>query len=122
MKILDALRNATGEIELGIKNSKLFDHNGEIGKFREKIIVDFLRPFLPECYSIGTGLIFDQEDKVSKQIDVVLHDQIFSNVLFKNHDTQLFPFESVYGTIEVKSNLSTEELEKSIKNIVSVKS
>lgn len=122
MKLLDSLRSASKKIEAEVEDSKLFTHSGEIGTFRENIVANFLRPFLPNCYSIGTGQIFDQSDQMSKQIDLVIHDQLFSNVLFKTNEIQLFPFESVYGTVEVKSNLTSEELKTSVENIISVKS
>lgn len=122
MKLLESLRNASKKIEAEVEDSKLFTHSGEIGTFRENIVANFLRPFLPNCYSIGTGQVFDQSDQMSKQIDLVIHDQLFSNVLFKTNETQLFPFESVYGTVEVKSNLTTDELKISVENIISVKS
>jgi hypothetical protein len=57
----------------------------------------------------------------SAQIDIVLYDAIFSTVLFRNGPEQLFPAESVYGSIEVKSNLTVEELDKACGNIASVK-
>jgi len=120
-KLLDALRNTSKKIESDMEDSKLFTHTGQIGTFRENIIQKFIRPFLPDCYSIGSGQIFDQKDNMSKQIDLVLYDQLFSNVLFKNNETKLFPFESVYGTIEIKSMLTSDELVKSIDNIISVK-
>jgi hypothetical protein len=47
--------------------------------------------------------------------------QFFSNVLFRDARNSLFPCESIYGTIEVKSSLSVEELTTSIDNIKSVK-
>jgi hypothetical protein len=94
---------------------------GEIGAIRENIIGRFLRPYLPDCYSIGTGQIFDSTDAMSRQIDVILYDQLFSTVLFKGDDILLLPYESVYGTIEVKSNLSSTELKTAIDNIASVR-
>lgn len=121
MKLLDALRNASDELESKFQSSKLFTHPGEIGSVREEIISDLIRPFLPECYGLGSGQIFSSEDEMSKQIDIVIYDSIYSNVLFKNQKANLFPCESVYGEIEVKSHLSTEELIKSLDNIESMK-
>jgi hypothetical protein len=103
------------------EDSKLFTHSGDKGEFREHIIASFLRPFLPNCYGIGSGQVFASDGSGSKQVDIVVYDQVFSNVLFRDAGNCLFPCESVYGTIEVKSELSTEEMEKSISNIASVK-
>ena len=120
-KLLTALRNATKKIEAELADSSLFTHAGEIGTIRENIIGKFLRPYLPDCYSIGTGQIFDSADAMSRQIDVVLYDQLFSTALFKGDDVLLLPYESVYGTIEVKSTLSTKELGLAMDNIASVR-
>lgn len=103
------------------EDSKLFTHSGDKGEFREAIIGKFLRPFLPTCYGIGLGQVFSADGASSDQVDVVLYDEVFNNVLFRNSKNSLFPCEAVYGSIEVKSVLSTAELETSITNIASVK-
>lgn len=121
MKFLQALRNSVQSFESDLNNSSLFEHNGEKGEFREQKISKFLRPFLPECYSLGSGQVFSADGASSNQIDVVLYDQFFSNILFKDANSSLFPCESVYGTIEVKSDLDSRELTASIDNISSVK-
>jgi hypothetical protein len=120
-KLLTALRNTTRRIEAEIEDSKLFQHKGERGTFREQIVSRLLRPFLPACYGVGTGEVFSEDGASSNQVDLVIYDAVFSNVLFRDGATSLFPCESVYGSIEVKSNLSTEELEMAIGNIRSLK-
>ena len=45
------------------------------------------------------------DDKMSKQIDVVIYDNVFSNFFKKDSSAYLFPCESVYGSIEVKTML-----------------
>jgi hypothetical protein len=122
MVLLQALRNATERLAIDFEDSKLFTHSGVKGDFREQIIERFLHPFLPNCYGIGTGQVFSADGHVSKQIYIIIYDNVFSNVLFRDNSNSLFPCESVYGTIEVKSVLSTDELEQSINNINSVKS
>jgi len=121
MHLLQALRNAAIRMEADLEDSKLFTHPGDKGEFREHVIGKFLRPFLPNCYGIGSGLVFSADGSASHSVDIVVYDDVFSNVLFRDSVNNLFPCESVYGTIEVKSVLSTEELEKSIANIASVK-
>lgn len=122
MSLLQALRNQSAKISADLENSKLFTHMGDRGRFREAIIRDFLRPFLPECYGLSGGEIFAGDGARSAQVDIVLYDAMFSTVLFRNGPEQLFPAESVFGSIEVKSNLTTEELDKACGNIASVKS
>jgi hypothetical protein len=57
----------------------------------------------------------------SAQVDIVVYDAVFSTVLFRNGPQQLFPAESVYGSIEVKSNLTSAELDRACANVASVK-
>lgn len=121
MRLLQALRNAASRMAADFEDSNLFTHSGDKGEFREDIIGKFLRPFLPNCYGIGSGQVFSTDGPASDQADIVLYDEVFSNVLFRGSSNSLFPCESVYGTIEVKSILTTEELETSISNIASVK-
>ena len=121
MILLQALRNAAGRLAASFEDSKLFQHCGERGQFREHVIGQFLRPMLPECYGIGSGQVFSEDGTESREIDIVLYDRVFSGVLFRDAPSSLFPCESVYGSIEVKSNLTTAELESSIENVRSVK-
>ncbi|MGC2828143.1 MAG: DUF6602 domain-containing protein, partial [Candidatus Acidiferrum sp.] len=64
---------------------------------------------------------FSANGTQSAQIDIVIYDAIFSTILFRNEDKSLFPAESVFGSIEVKSNLNGNELRTSIENVVSLK-
>ena len=121
MQFLQALRNAANRIESHIEDSNLFAHAGDRGEFRESIMQKFLRPYLPYCYGLASGAVFDENGVSSRQIDIVIYDEIFSNILFRNESNSLFPCEAVYGNIEVKSILTTEELNISVDNISSIK-
>ncbi len=121
MKFIDALRNASKRIVSELQDSNLFDHKGERGRFREFMIQKLLRPHLPNSCEIGTGLVFDSQGISSRQMDIVLYDNLFGNVLFRDGDTSLFPCENVYGALEVKSRLDTKQLEEAIENSYSLK-
>ena len=105
MRLLDALRNSVIRLEAGLADSRLFDHMGDRGEFREQVVERFLRPYLPKCYGLGSGAIFSANGMSSRQIDIVLYDAVFSNVLFSDSPNSLYPAESVFGAIEVKSDL-----------------
>jgi hypothetical protein len=121
MHLLQAIRNQGAQIGPKLEDSQLFSHMGDRGTFREAIIRDFLRPFLPCRYGLSTGEVFSRSGSQSGQIDVVIYDAVFSTILFRNGPVQLFPAESVFGSIEVKSNLSSEELDNACRNVASVK-
>ena len=121
MRLLQALRNQGTKINADLANSRLFTHMGDRGSFRESIIKEFLRPFLPECYGLSSGEIFSCAGAQSAQVDIIVYDAIFSTVLFRNGPDQLFPAESIFGSIEVKSSLSLHEFGLACGNIASVK-
>jgi hypothetical protein len=110
MKLLQALRNASQRVNFDFEDSKLFSHPGEKGEMREQIIKNFLRPFLPQCYDIGSGQVFSEDGQESRQIDLVIYDSVFSNVLFRDAQSCLFPCESAYGAVEVSSTLDSMSL------------
>lgn len=121
MNYIDAIRKTAKRIEVEFEMSELVTHNLSKGIAREKIIKDCIRPFLPDAYGIASGECFDINGAVSKQLDVVVYDKLFSYVVPYTDDFIQFPFESVYGNIEVKSNLTGEELCKAVENIKSLK-
>jgi len=121
MHLLQALRNEGAKLRAELANSNLFAQMGDRGSHREAIIRDFLRPFLPDCYGLSSGEVFSSDGTQSAQVDVVIYDAVFSTVLFKNGPQQLFPAESVFGAIEVKSDLNNAELERACANSRSLK-
>jgi uncharacterized protein DUF6602 len=116
MHLLKALRNQAAKMKADLEDSKLFAQMGDRGTYREAIIRNFLRPFLPDCYGLSPGEVFSADGRQSAQVDVVIYDTVFSAVLFKNGPQQLFPAESVYGAVEVKSDLTSAELERACEN------
>ena len=120
-KFLEALRISAEQARLEMTRSGLFEHTGDRSEYRERIIQEFLRPYLPECYGLGRGEVFSANGESSRQIDIVIYDAIFSSVLMKNETNQLFPCESVFGSIEVKTELKRETLEQGVQNIASLK-
>jgi hypothetical protein len=121
MQLLQAVRNQASKIAAEISDSNLFGQMGDRGTFREGIIKHFLRPFLAECYGLHEGEVFSADGSKSAQIDIVIYDAVFSTVLFRDKEVMLFPAESVFGSIEVKSLLSSQELRNAIENIASLK-
>ena len=121
VKLLEALRISAEQVRLEMNRSGLFGHAGNKGEFRERIVQEFLRPYLPECYGLGRGEVFSADGESSRQIDIVIYDAIFSSVLMKDENNQLFPCESVFGSIEVKTELTGQTLEQGVENIVSLK-
>ncbi|MBQ6289279.1 MAG: hypothetical protein IJK71_08540 [Clostridia bacterium] len=102
------------------KVTKQILHNGERGTARETILQEYLETYIPKKYAFAKGMIINAMNECSKQIDIIIHDSIITPYLF-DIGTTMIPIETVYATIEVKSRLTKDELEKAIKNIESVR-
>ena len=111
-------RNLQSDFE---KLSSKIEHNGLKGTVREEKLKDYISNLFPTKYAIGNGIIVDANETQSKQQDFIIYDNFNSPKLMETETVQVIPIESVYATIEVKSTLTITELEKSIKNIESVK-
>ncbi|MGB3532771.1 MAG: DUF6602 domain-containing protein [Microcoleaceae cyanobacterium] len=97
-------------------------HRGNQGTFREGRLKKFLENGrLPNKFGIGSGEIVGYASNTSKQSDLIIYDQLNGIALIYDEQVQVYPIESVYGVIEVKSCLSKTELIKSLDNIKSVK-
>ena len=118
---LEMLKKSIKRIEADFDFSAIIDHNCSKGTFREQILKNFLRPFLPGCYGVSGGQAFDDAGNISKQLDVVIYDSLFSYIAPYMDDFIYFPCESVYGNIEIKSNLNKQSFEEAAKNIASLK-
>ena len=121
MKMIDIIKANSKILEAKLESSKLYEHNGMKGTCREEDLINIIRDCLPECYGLKPGQIFSQQDQISNQIDVVIYDSIFSNYFKRDSSAYLFPAESVYGTIEVKSMLNKDAFDMAIANIKSVR-
>lgn len=118
---IEMLKKSIKRVEADFVFSSLIDHNGAKGTFREKIIENLLRPFLPGCYGLSGGQAFDSHGKLSSQLDIVIYDTLFSYIAPYMKGFIYFPCESIYGNIEVKSNLNKQSFIEAVKNIESLK-
>lgn len=121
MNIMDIIKTNSKILEAKLDSSRLYKHNGMKGTCREEDLINIIRDCIPECYGLKSGQIFSQFNQISNQIDVVIYDSVFSNYFKKESSAYLFPAESVYGTIEVKSKLDKNSFYMAIENIKSVR-
>ena len=73
------------------------------GEVREHVLANYLRPFLPSVYGLGMGQVFSSKGEMSRQIDIVIQDTVFSIALRIYEKQLLLPYESVFGSIGVKN-------------------
>lgn len=107
-----------------IEYSKHFDianHGSMKGFGREALINEFLKTHLPDQIEYLTGEILDEFDTRSGQVDIILQSKYFPKIPLLS-DIQLVFADAVMAAIEVKSDLNTQHLEKSLDQFVKIKS
>lgn len=86
-------------------------HWGEEGRFKEAVLKNILRQFLPKNLSVGTGFILkangnnDGDNVLSSQLDVIVYDNTLP-VLFSEGDFVITTLKNVRAIIEVKSRIT----------------
>jgi len=93
-------------------------HWGEEGRYKEAILKNVIRRFLPSNLSIGTGFVVKKnknETQISSQIDIIIYDNTIPT-LFSEGDFVITTHKNVKGIIEVKTKIRSNELQKIIKN------
>jgi hypothetical protein len=97
-------------------------HHGLSGNVRQLVVERLLTPMLPEGFRIGTGKITDSEGNLSAETDVIIYDRRAVPPLMYDEKLGVFPIESVYYAIEVKTTLTVEEFESSIQKGIKLRS
>lgn len=97
------------------------NHSGGKGSHLETEFKKFLSLRLPDKYAIGSGELLSSKGEVSKQCDVVIYDTFNSPKLFHSDEHSVFANETVFGVIELKSSLESNDLNLAIQNIISAK-
>lgn len=114
--ILSQLR---GEVDFV---NEVFRHQGLKGEGNEAAIRNLLVKFIPKKYSVGSGVVIDQDGIPSRQSDIVIYDNHNYPELLSLTSVHMYPVDLVYATIEIKTTLDSEKSKKAIENIKSVRS
>nr|WP_221376894.1 DUF6602 domain-containing protein [Actinoplanes polyasparticus] len=105
-----ALQRLHAEVEVF---NRLIAHQGERGRENELALARILERLLPGRLGVGTGLMFDSAGQYSKQMDLLLYDQIDSPTVLAQTNQLLHPVEEIQLAIEVKSRLSLDGVKDS---------
>jgi len=96
------------------------NHWGEEGRFKEAVLKNVIKRFLPTNISIGTGFIIkynynrrDPKFKISKQIDIILYDNTYP-ALFVEGDFVITTPDNVKGIIEVKTKVDNGNIKRTL--------
>lgn len=122
MEIKKIFRGISEKLLSDFNISANINHTTSKGNYREKTLLNFLKNgYLPEKYGVGSGEIVSSINQTSKQSDLIIFDKFNGIPFLYSEETQIYPIESVYGIIEVKSKLTKPELIIALENIKSVK-
>jgi len=108
-KELDTIKNR-------VRNLIGTSHWGEEGRYKEAILKNVIRRFLPANLSIGTGFVIRKDNnktRISKQIDIIIYDNTIP-ALFSEGDFVITTYKNVEGIIEVKTKIRNAELQEII--------
>lgn len=83
-------------------------HWGEEGRFKEIILMNYLKRILPKHLSVGTGFVRNKAN-ITTQIDIIIYDNSFP-LLFSEGDFIIAIPENVIAIVEVKSNIRPAEI------------
>ena len=88
----------------------------------ESALWKIIEDFLPLRYWVTSWKLFDWKWNLSKQIDIIIYDKMFSaNIIFEDWKDRYIPIEAVRHIIEVKSKFTKTSYEQTIKNLESVR-
>jgi len=85
---------------------KIATHPGAKGDGSELHWRAMLSELLPKRYLVSKGFVVDTAGMRSEQIDVIIHDQFYSPLLWEDGGYLYVPAESVYAVFEVKQDHS----------------
>jgi hypothetical protein len=106
--------------------SKDVKHPRDVGDAREEILRKFLTTsgYLPKRYGVShnSARVASTTGHISKEIDILLFDPLDSVCLMNRESVyEVFPVESVYGVVQVKSRLNKREITEGLENLASFK-
>lgn len=93
-------------------NRKL-PHAGLVGSENEHAIAEVLRDFLPVQFGVAeNAIVIDRLGHASKQTDIVIYDARQPKFFRK-----VFPIETVYAVVEVKTSMGSSEAKLALDNL-----
>jgi hypothetical protein len=99
-------------------------HAGLRGQFRESFLARALRPWLPQGMELGTGVIVDEKGtrRQVNEDDIIIYAPNLLPAVLPLVERNIFLLDAVVAHIEVKSTLSSDELEAAIESAIAVRS
>jgi hypothetical protein len=113
-RVVDYLHLKAQKLRLDLQAARLFIGTTDIGNIAEHEFRKILTDILPTRYAVGVGEIITPQDQSlrnqSQQKDVIIYDPVSSAIFdWGDGEISLFPAESVYAVMEVKTSLADSD-------------
>ena len=89
-------------------------HHPSAGEHREDLVRDFLQGHLPKRFEVSSGFAISIKDMFSSEADLLVVDHQNNAPLYRNNRKCLWPIESIYALVEVKTSLNLTDLKDAI--------
>ena len=99
----------------------MIEHGPTMGDVTERQWIALFDRYLPKRYSTTSGFVIDSRGGLSRQIDIAIYDNLYSQPLFPQEGAVHIPAESVYAVFEVKSTISRETIRDAGEKVASVR-
>lgn len=96
-------------------------HQGLKGNIREQGFGRLLQKYLPQDWDIGKGQIHDYKGAQSAETDLIIYNKNMLPPVFFGDLIGLYPLESCYYAIEVKTKSSSKEIKTTIQKFETLK-
>lgn len=90
--------------------SLMIPHGQTVGNYRELLLRNLLKKYVPEKFKVATGFI----EGLSRQIDIIIYDSLNYSPSFIEGELVVIRREAVRGIIEVKSVLASANLQEAL--------
>jgi len=97
-------------------------HPRHLGDAREHAFTELLSEILPPAFTITKGFAINSITNQSAEQDCMICKKEFLTGFVRTKDITYVPIDSVLASIEIKSSLAKDDLQKSIINCASIKS
>lgn len=122
LKLSDVFHGLQKQMESKLTfNRKTLLHSVEKGDSSELEWGVMLSTYLPARYSVGRAHIIDYEGNFSEQIDIVIYDRQYSPFILKQNGATYIPAECVYAVIEIKQEITLNNLRYAVQKASSVR-
>lgn len=113
---------ASKRLRQDLEKAILLPHQGEKGKEVENALKIFIKEHFPKRFDAVSGFILDNKDQVSQQTDVIIYDMNSCPTLATYDDNVIVPSDNVAAVVEVKSNLTSSDIQDAAEKISRIKS